>query len=312
MGVTWSVSQLGPSLSAPPHQSSSLLYSCSKLSNTLHTCWEKRAVSCVCVDCRGDGKANSSLIPVQRSCRRRQRHWQAWVGPPSSAWAVASVKPRSRHSLWSGPCRSGWPEAEPPLSAEPAGHSGVFSAERGKIRITVSQRRGEIWLQTGWWDNTNSVTSIACWNCSCSLCSCSASCRELAVIRPAFSIDSPLRIQPRTCKRDRESFFLTELADFLVFWRLNLFNLQMVPCCRYVTRHFTCLTSACRCLSWTHCSRCLRCCSAAKSSSCCFSWRNSSKSWTRVAMSTSRSHSSSTPGWKTRNRIRLGVEEQVK
>ena len=37
MGVTWSVSQLGPSLSAPPHQSSSLLYSCSRLSNTLHT-----------------------------------------------------------------------------------------------------------------------------------------------------------------------------------------------------------------------------------------------------------------------------------
>lgn len=43
MGVTWSVSQLGPSLSAPPHQSSSLLYSCSKLSNTLHTCREKHS-----------------------------------------------------------------------------------------------------------------------------------------------------------------------------------------------------------------------------------------------------------------------------
>lgn len=57
----------------------------------------------------------------------------------------------------------------------------------------------------------------------------------------------------------------------------------------------TCLTSACRCLSWTHCSRCLRCCSAARSNSCCFSWRNSSRSWTRVAMSTSLSHNSSTP-----------------
>lgn len=41
-------------------------------------------------------------------------------------------------------------------------------------------------------------TSIACWNCSCSFCSCSASCNELAVIRPAFSMDSPLRIQPST------------------------------------------------------------------------------------------------------------------
>lgn len=57
----------------------------------------------------------------------------------------------------------------------------------------------------------------------------------------------------------------------------------------------TCLTSACRCLNWTHCSKCLLCWSAAKSSSCCFSWRNSSRSWTRVAMSTSLSHSSSTP-----------------
>lgn len=42
MGVTWSVSQLGPSLSAPPHQSSSRLYSCSRLSNTLHTCSTER------------------------------------------------------------------------------------------------------------------------------------------------------------------------------------------------------------------------------------------------------------------------------
>lgn len=44
-------------------------------------------------------------------------------------------------------------------------------------------------------------TSIACWNCSCSFCSCSASCNELAVIRPAFSIDSPLRIHPSTWNR---------------------------------------------------------------------------------------------------------------
>lgn len=41
MGVTWSVSELGPSLSAPPHQSSSLLYSCSRLSRTLQTCGQR-------------------------------------------------------------------------------------------------------------------------------------------------------------------------------------------------------------------------------------------------------------------------------
>ena len=42
---------------------------------------------------------------------------------------------------------------------------------------------------------------MASWNCSCSLCSCSASDRELAFTTLAFSIDSPLRIQPRTCAR---------------------------------------------------------------------------------------------------------------
>ncbi len=43
MGVTWSDSEFGPSLSVPPHQSSSRLYSCSKLSSTLHTC---RTITC--------------------------------------------------------------------------------------------------------------------------------------------------------------------------------------------------------------------------------------------------------------------------
>lgn len=37
-GMTWSISDAGPSLSRPPHQSSSLRYSCSKLSSTLQTC----------------------------------------------------------------------------------------------------------------------------------------------------------------------------------------------------------------------------------------------------------------------------------
>ena len=42
------------------------------------------------------------------------------------------------------------------------------------------------------------VTSMASWNCSCSRCSCSASDKELALTRLALSIDSPLRIHPRT------------------------------------------------------------------------------------------------------------------
>lgn len=43
IGVTWSDSLFGPSLSAPPHQSSSRLYSCSRLSNTLHT-WDTQQI----------------------------------------------------------------------------------------------------------------------------------------------------------------------------------------------------------------------------------------------------------------------------
>lgn len=39
---------------------------------------------------------------------------------------------------------------------------------------------------------------MASWNCSCSRCSCSASDKELALTRLALSIDSPLRIHPRT------------------------------------------------------------------------------------------------------------------
>lgn len=35
--MTWSISAAGPSLSRPPHQSSSRLYSCSRLSSTLQT-----------------------------------------------------------------------------------------------------------------------------------------------------------------------------------------------------------------------------------------------------------------------------------
>jgi len=72
-------------------------------------------------------------------------------------------------------------------------------------------------------------------------------------------------------------------------------SLPITVFCSFFLYTRTCLTSACRCLTWTHCSKCLLCCSAARSNSCCFSWRNSSRSWTRVDMSTSLSHNSSTP-----------------
>lgn len=62
-------------------------------------------------------------------------------------------------------------------------------------------------------------TSIACWNCSCSFCSCSASCNELAVIRPAFNMDSPLRIQPNTLNTHRHKKSLVVITlHFLTEW----------------------------------------------------------------------------------------------
>ena len=108
----------------------------------------------------------------------------------------------------------------------------------------------------------------------------------LTITDPTQNLDNKWKAVIRAQKSFRSCMYAGTL-------RLRNLSLQLAPGCA------TCLTSACRCLSWTHCSRCLRCCSAAKSSSCCFSWRNSSKSWTLVAMSTSRSHSSSTPGGRT-------------
>lgn len=88
---------------------------------------------------------------------------------------------------------------------------------------------------------------------------------------------------------------LCEPSSFVTCFVRKCHCLPVSLCGPFLLQVHTCLTSACRCLNWTHCSRCLRCCSAARSSSCCFSWRNSSRSWTRVAMSTSLSHNSSTP-----------------
>ena len=53
MGVTWSDSLFGPSLSAPAHQSSSILYSCSRLSNTLQT-WQVFTSNINAMPQRGD------------------------------------------------------------------------------------------------------------------------------------------------------------------------------------------------------------------------------------------------------------------
>ncbi len=61
----------------------------------------------------------------------------------------------------------------------------------------------------------------------------------------------------------------------------------------------TCLTSACRWRSCTHCSRRFCVCSALTSSSCCFSLRNSNSSWTWVARSTSFSPVNSIPAYHT-------------
>lgn len=103
----------------------------------------------------------------------------------------------------------------------------------------------------------------------------------------------------RLCKYN--AVIVLFLAFFCVAFRellkpkLNLNRCFSVAYLSPLSHIHTCLTSACRCLNWTHCSKCLLCCSAARSNSCCFSWRNSSRSWTRVAMSTSRSHNSSTP-----------------
>lgn len=92
---------------------------------------------------------------------------------------------------------------------------------RGENRITIRMKERKFYatkrtkhkdintllLDSLWMERLNGeqrrktyfhITSIACWNCSCSFCSCSASCNELAVISPAFSMDSPLRIQPST------------------------------------------------------------------------------------------------------------------
>ncbi len=110
-GRRWSQSADIPSLSWLPHQSSSRRYSCSRLSNTLHT-W---------IDTKIWGYQNSAPapsldmkltkltkmcvmmfvwgVPVQTSCRRPQRHWQASGGPPSSASTAASELPLSQHSF---------------------------------------------------------------------------------------------------------------------------------------------------------------------------------------------------------------------
>lgn len=97
------------------------------------------------------------LSPVQKFCKRPQKHWPVLAGLPSSAWAAASGGPPSRHIPGWRLRRSGQPGAVPQLSAVPAGHSGASSArkwhERGtghKGRRDRSMGTTQAWYGRGW------------------------------------------------------------------------------------------------------------------------------------------------------------------
>lgn len=78
-------------------------------------------------------------------------------------------------------------------------HRKTVKGKKNNKIYSIRERKKTSWTERlNYWLDTVLFTSIACWNCSCSFCSCSASCNELAVIRPAFSMDSPFRIQPST------------------------------------------------------------------------------------------------------------------
>lgn len=175
-GRRWSLSADIPSLSWLPHQSSSRRYSCSRLSNTLHTWTRHKELVTPLQHLWSKLRLNSTsewvwVVPVQTSCRRPQRRWPAWGGPPSSASAAASgLLPSSHtkkislqqaplkpchlfhyscsplemyeivgwipfpHSPWSYPCRSGLPGVRPQPSAVPAVHFDGFSECGVRVR----------------------------------------------------------------------------------------------------------------------------------------------------------------------------------
>lgn len=134
-------------------------------------------------------------------------------GVPDSGWYILPGLLRqedsrshlaSRAALWSpqtgtytpSPHCSHQPVSSPEINCTCISVVTLGPAEPPQLR--VSPTWGGL-ADMSWGGRQASVpTSMACWNCSCSLCSCSASCNELAVMSPAFSIDSPLRIQPST------------------------------------------------------------------------------------------------------------------
>lgn len=112
-GRRWSLSVEVPSLSWLPHQSSSRRYSCSRLSNTLQTWTHQKTSFCHLnhLDKLPNLYFRKHFVPAPTFCRRLRRRWQASGGPPSSASAVASGRPLSRHSLGSPLDRSDRPGA---------------------------------------------------------------------------------------------------------------------------------------------------------------------------------------------------------
>lgn len=127
-GRRWSLSADIPSLSWLPHQSSSRRYSCSRLSNTLHT-WTGPESQRRRHNRHRLGESVCGRAPAQTSCRRPQRHWRASSGPPSSASAAASERPLSQHSFGS-PLDRSVPPAEPSGSEEAVEGNTVRQRQR--------------------------------------------------------------------------------------------------------------------------------------------------------------------------------------
>lgn len=134
-GRRWSVSADIPSLSWLPHQSSSRRYSCSRLSNTLHTWTDTKTRWHSCSQLRHEKTQTLSMcvgwvlevVPAQMSCRRPLTHWPASGGPPSSASTAASERPLSQHSF-----------------GLPLDHSDLPVAPSGREEERIRQRWREI------------------------------------------------------------------------------------------------------------------------------------------------------------------------
>lgn len=94
IGVTWSVSELGPSLSAPPHQSSSLLYSCSRLSKTLQT-YEKekgQVINIKTTSIHLPPAAQIWQLPQKSYCKHLVRWQTLHIWLPSALHPIHSMR----------------------------------------------------------------------------------------------------------------------------------------------------------------------------------------------------------------------------